>query len=295
MDGFLQSMAHQARASAHTVASYSRDLRDFGFFMQNYLGAPLNASALAALKERDIRAWLAARLNRGMVATSNARALSALRSYVRYMHREHGTANTAILQVSSPKLPKALPRAPSEEQAASALAAMGDDDITPWIAARNHALAALLYGAGLRISEALSLQADAVSGDSIRILGKGGKERIVPLLAVVRSALQDYMEASPYHDIKADMPLFVGVHGKRLQPAVFQRLVQQIRRSYGLPESLTPHALRHGFATHLLGRGADIRDIAELLGHASLSTTQRYTKVDTQRLLKAYKSAHPRA
>ena len=178
-----------------------------------------------------------------------------------------------------------------------ALDALGDDDeaMAPWLAARNHALAMLLYGCGLRISEALSLRVRDVQGSAVRVLGKGKKERVVPLLTVVREAIAAYLEASPYHGGDGEKPLFLGARGKVLQPAIFQRLVRDLRRALGLPESVTPHALRHAFATHLLGRGVDIRDIQELLGHASLNTTQRYTKVDTARLLSAYKDAHPRA
>ncbi len=294
---FLDDLRAVRGASEHSTAAYGRDLRDFYAFMQLHRGEPLTASKVADLKERDVRAWLAARMQRGLVASSNARALSALRSYVRYLHRVHGIENAAILQVASPKIPKALPKAPSEDQAMSALSALEEEEGTaaPWVAARNHALAMLLYGCGLRIAEALALAPGDIAGDSIRILGKGGKERIVPLLAVVRRALHDYLALSPYHPHNNALPLFVGVRGGALQPAIFQRLLQTMRRSYGLPESLTPHALRHGFATHLLSRGADLRDIQELLGHASLSTTQRYTKVDQARLLKAYQSAHPRA
>lgn len=296
LDGFLEEMAHNRRASSHTCASYARDLRDFAMFMQEYLGEPISAHHIPSLKERDVRAWLAARLKRGMVASSNARALSALRSYVRYLHRNHGIENAAILQVASPKRAATLPKAPSESQASAALEALSDSEHhAPWIVARNHALAMVLYGCGLRISEALSLRAGDANADSIRIIGKGGKERVVPMLAVVQKSLKDYLSQSRYHGNDAGAPLFVGERGKPLQPAIFQRLVQQIRREYGLPESLTPHALRHAFATHLLSRGVDIRDIAELLGHASLSTTQLYTKIDTQRLLSAYKNAHPRA
>lgn len=294
---FLEELAHTRQASAHTQSSYARDLRSFTLFMTEYLGEEITLSSLAALKERDVRAWLAARMNRGLVAASNARALSALRSYIRYLARHHDFENAAILQVSSPKRTPPLPKAPSESQTMQALDALSDEDeaMAPWIAARNHALAMLLYGCGLRISEALSLTARDIQGDSLRILGKGKKERVVPLLSVVREALNQYVEASPYHTAADASPLFVGARGKALQPAIFQRLIRDMRRELGLPESVTPHALRHAFATHLLGRGVDIRDIQELLGHASLNTTQRYTKVDTTRLLAAYKNAHPRA
>jgi integrase/recombinase XerC len=203
--------------------------------------------------------------------------------------------------VPTPKLDQPLPKAPNLAPARATLDGLEAGDTKPWLGARNHALAMLLYGCGLRIREALALTLGDIRSDtdSLRVLGKGKKERQVPLLPVIRQAIQDYLAQSPYHEASfhraAEFPLFVGKRGKKLQPAVFQRTLQHLRRSYGLPDSLTPHALRHAFATHLLSNGAELRDIQELLGHESLSTTQRYTHVDTSRLLAAYNAAHPSA
>lgn len=292
---FLEEYAHIRQASAHTLASYRRDLQDFAVFMQAHLGEALTLEVMTQIPARDLRSWQAQRVGRGMQAASNARALSALRSYARFLHRKTDIKLPEILQMKSPKLPQFLPKAPSEEQAETALHAIKDQDQPEWINLRNEALAMLLYGAGLRISEALGLQVQDIARDHLRILGKGNKERQVPLLPIVKAQLQAYLAASPYHGLESQAPLFMGLRGKPLQPAVFQRVLRDIRRMVGLPETVTPHALRHGFATHLLSRGADIRDIQELLGHASLSTTQRYTKVDVARLLSAYQLAHPGA
>jgi integrase/recombinase XerC len=288
-------LAGVRRASAHTLTSYTHDLTDFFGFLTQYRGENIALKTLPSLHEREVRAWLAARHARGMKAASNARAVSSLRNFCKFLHRHVGLEVKAALQVATPKLSKPLPKAPSEAQAQVALEALSEHEAAPWVAARNHALAMLLYGCGLRISEALNLTLGDVQGDTLRILGKGKKERLVPLLAVVKQAIDAYVAQCPHHRAWLGDLLFFGVQGKPLQPAIFQHVMQQLRRDYGLPESLTPHALRHAFATHLLSAGADLRDIQELLGHTSLSTTQRYTKVDTARLLEAYKNAHPRA
>jgi integrase/recombinase XerC len=246
-----------------------------------------------------VRSWLAYRVQRGFAKSSNARALSAVRTFFKYLNHHAGIRNLAAQQVPTPKRDKPLPKAPDERQARAALDGLEDDGNVPWIAARDHALAMLLYGCGLRISEALALKLGdiAPSVGGIRVLGKGKKERQVPMLPVIEQALRAYLDQSPYHEDAfhrpPDFPLFVGLRGRKLQPAVFQRTLQRLRRRYGLPESLTPHALRHAFATHLLSNGAELRDIQELLGHESLSTTQRYTHVDATRLLAAYNAAHP--
>ncbi|MEJ0010916.1 MAG: tyrosine recombinase XerC [Alphaproteobacteria bacterium] len=291
----MKELVQVRRASSNSVTAYTHDVSGFLAFLNLHTASAVDAAALKAVAERDFTAWLAYRLQRGYAKSSNARALSAVRTFFRFLAREAGIENPAALQVSGPKLPKPLPRAPSESQTEAAIAGLGDADKEGWIAARDAGIAALLYGAGLRISEALNLTVGDLQGESLRILGKGGKERVVPLLSVVKQSLHDYLARSPYHDGAAGQPLFLGLRGKKLQPAVFQRTVQALRRRIGLPESLTPHALRHAFATHLLAHGAELRDIQELLGHASLSTTQRYTHVDAARLLDAYSAAHPRA
>ena len=285
------------RASSHSVAAYIHDVSGFLAFLYQHQGSQVNLIMLAAVEERDIRAWLAYRVGRGYAKTSNARALSAVRTFFRHLNDHTSVRNLAALQTATPKRDKPLPRAPDESQARAVLAGFEDADQPAWICARNHAVTLLLYGCGLRISEALSLTISDVAPDNgcIRILGKGKKERQVPLLALVHTAIDAYLAQSPHHTrATAETRLFVGLRGKPLQAAIFSRTLQRIRRELGLPESLTPHALRHGFATHLLSRGAELRDIQELLGHVSLSTTQRYTHVDTKRLMSAYNAAHPR-
>ncbi len=296
--GWLKELAAVRRASTHSCAAYLHDVSGFLAFLFQHHGKALSLQELGAIEERDIRAWLAYRAGRGYAKSSNARALSAVRTFFRHLNTHAGIRNLAALQTATPKLDKPLPKAPSEKQAAAALDAMADQERLPWIAARDHAISMLLYGSGLRISEALNLTiADIRSSEgTLRILGKGNKERQVPLLTLVRNAIDEYLTQSPHHwHQEGSFPLFVGLRGKKLQAAIFSRTLQRIRREMGLPETLTPHALRHGFATHLLSRGAELRDIQELLGHVSLSTTQRYTHVDTARLMQAYSDAHPSA
>lgn len=298
--GWLKEMAAVRRASTHSVQAYLHDVSGFIAFLHQHQGHSITLDRLAVLEERDIRSWLAYRVGRGYAKSSNARALSAVRTFFKHLNQHAGIRNLAALQVPTPKRDKPLPKAPNIAQTRAAMEGM-EDHAEPWIGARNHALAMLLYGCGLRISEALNLTLGDIApeSESLRILGKGRKERQVPLLPVVRQAMHDYLAQSPYHEVAfhrpPSFPLFVGQRGRKLQPAVFQRSIQQLRRAYGLPESLTPHALRHAFATHLLSNGADLRDIQELLGHESMSTTQRYTHVDTARLMEAYNAAHPSA
>lgn len=295
---WLRELATVRRASSHSITAYVHDVSGFLAFLNQHTGTSVGLPQLEKLEERDVRSWIAYRAGRGYAKSSNARALSAVRTFFRHLNRHAGLNNVAVLQVAGPKLNKPLPKAPNEAQASAALEGLERADRLAWLAARDHAMATLLYGCGLRISEALALTLGDVlqAQGNLRVLGKGGKERVVPLLSVVEKALKEYLARSPFH-ARADAhhPLFVGARGKPLQPAVFQRAVQSLRRQLGLPESLTPHALRHAFATHLLSRGAELRDIQELLGHSSLSTTQRYTHVDAARLLTAYGAAHPRA
>ena len=296
--GWLKEMMTVRRASAHSSTAYLHDVSGFFAFLFQHLGKAPTLEDLGLLEERDIRAWLAYRVSRGYAKSSNARALSAVRTFFRHLNDHAGIRNLAALQTPSPKLDKPLPKAPTIEQARAALAAFADQERPKWISARDHAIAMLLYGCGLRISEALSLtMADIAAAEtSLRIKGKGRKERQVPMLSIVRKAIDEYVNQSPHHwHHGSTYPLFIGLRGKKLQAAIFSRTVQRIRREMGLPENLTPHALRHGFATHLLSQGAELRDIQELLGHVSLSTTQRYTHVDTTRLMDAYSAAHPKA
>ncbi len=293
---WLREMAGVRRASAHSVAAYMHDVSGFLAFLYQHQARSLGLADLESIEERDIRAWLAYRAQKGYAKSSNARALSAVRTFFKHLNTHAGIRNLAALQTATPKRDKPLPKAPSEAQARAALEGMSDRDRPAWILARDHAMALLLYGCGLRISEAIGLTIGDImhSHGSLRILGKGNKERQVPLLTLVKKALDTYLEQSPHHWREGEnYPLFVGLRGKKMHAAIFTRCLQQLRREMGLPESLTPHALRHGFATHLLAHGAELRDIQELLGHVSLSTTQRYTHVDSARLMEAYNAAHP--
>lgn len=282
------------RASPHTVVSYQNDLGHFITFLSGHLGGRVGINALSALEARDIRAWLAARSGE-FEATSTARALSTVKSFFRYLEKQGKIKNAAIFHIRSPKLKKSLPKALGEEQAQAALDTIGTQHGEEWVNKRDLALLVLIYGCGLRISEALSLRhKDIPTGDSLTITGKGNKQRMVPVLPVIKEAIGDYLSHCPYA-FTPTSPLFLGKRGKALDPAIFQLQLRKLRVSLNLPESATPHAFRHSFATHLLSGGGDLRSIQELLGHASLSTTQRYTHVDRERLLTAYKNAHPRA
>ena len=286
----------ERRASAHTVEAYLTDLGGFLAFLTVHLGKPPGLDDLEALTAADLRAWLARRTSGGLARTSTARALSAVRGFFRHLERRGIASNAAIATVRSPKLPRQVPRPLSTDQSTDLLALADDDALPRWVAARDLALFMLLYGGGLRIGEALALDVATVkgAGDTLRITGKGNKQRMVPLLPRVREALDAYLADRP-DGAPAASPLFVGVQGKRLNPGVAQKRFRELRLLAGLPDNATPHALRHSFATHLLGSGADLRTIQELLGHASLSTTQRYTDVDAESLLSVYRSAHPRA
>lgn len=294
---WLTELADVRRASAHSVSAYTNDVSGFLAFMHKHQGGMINLDHLQVVGEKELRSWMAYRAAEKRYAkSSNARAMSAVRTFFRYLNQQGSIKNLAALNAPIPKLDKPLPKAPNEAQAGAALEALDTADKAEWVGARDHALAMLLYGCGLRISEALDLTVNDVryAKGHLRIKGKGGKHRQVPLLSVIQRAIDSYRTLCPYKQDGKD-PLFVGVRGKKLQPAIFQRTLITLRRQMGLPESLTPHALRHAFATHLLSRGAELRDIQELLGHSSLSTTQRYTHVDVTRLLDAYSAAHPSA
>jgi integrase/recombinase XerC len=292
-------LAHEKRKAPASVKAYQIDLASFLTFLALHRGEPPDLKGLLALRASDFRAWLAARHQRGLARTSTARALAAVRSFYRFLDRHHGRHNPALAALRTPRLPRRLPRPLSSGQAAELVETAPALAKSDWLAKRDVALLLLLYGAGLRIGEALSLSRGVLSRtpDVLRTLvvtGKGGKQRLVPVLPVIGEALADYVAACPFSLAPGD-PLFVGVRGKRLQDGVVRRQVRDLRRLLGLPESATPHALRHSFATHLLAGGADLRTIQELLGHASLSTTQGYTGVEGERLMTMYDRAHPRA
>jgi integrase/recombinase XerC len=287
-------LAHERRLSRHTVIAYSGDVAGFCRFLAQHLGGPASLNDLTQLRPADLRSWLAWRANQDLARTSTARAIAAVRSLCRFLDRRGLAHVAAVGLIRSPRLPRALPKPLSEGDALDAIdrvAALSDE---PWVAARDVALLSLLYGAGLRISEALALnRGDAPQGTTLVVTGKGQKQRVVPILPAVREAIAAYLATCPLPLAPTD-PLFVGLRGRRLNPGVVQRQVRRLRAALGLPESATPHALRHSFATHLLAGGGDLRTIQELLGHASLSTTQRYTDVDAARLIAIHAAAHPR-
>jgi len=288
-------LASERRFSSHTVNNYMRDLGGFIMFLADHLAEPPLPRHLKALLVPDFRSFLAARRMDGLSSRSLARTLSALRSFFKYLDRVEGISNAAIANVRSPKIGHAIPRPLNVSDAKGLLNRVGDWASEDWIAARDVAVVTLLYGCGLRISEALGLNiADAPNGDSMTVRGKRDKERIVPVLPIVRDAIDDYRCLCPFAE-SSDRPLFLGVRGARLSAGAIQKVVRLTRISMGLPENATPHALRHSFATHLLSAGGDLRTIQELLGHADLSTTQHYTDVDTDALMRVYEKAHPRA
>jgi integrase/recombinase XerC len=294
---WLANLARERRLSPLTVEAYERDTRQFLQFMTGHCGGAPGIADVAALKPVDLRAFLAARRHDGAGARTLGRGLAGVRSFLRHLEKQ-GLANSAGARATrSPRQPKSLPKPLTATDARMVASSAGQLAEEPWIAARNAAVLSLLYGCGLRISEALGLAGNALSSRAetvLRVTGKGNKTRLVPVLPMVLDAVAEYRRLCPYH-LSPDMPLFRGAKGGALQPAIIQREMQKLRGALGLPDTATPHALRHSFATHLLGRGGDLRAIQELLGHASLSTTQIYTGVDTDRLLDIYDKAHPRA
>ena len=290
-----QWLKSERRTAQRTTESYGRDVRAFTRFLTEHLGGPAGLSDLANLKPADFRSYLAKRRSEGLSNASLARAMSAIRSLFKFLERTDRVHNPAVGAVRTPKRPHGVPKPLSVTQATDSVRDVAQLQEESWLGKRDAAVLILLYGCGLRISEALSLnQRDRPSGDMLVITGKGGKERMVPVLRVVRDAIDDYIDSCPF-ELGDDDPLFVGKRGRRLDPGIIQRQVRRLRGLLGLPETATPHALRHSFATHLLSDGGDLRTIQELLGHASLSTTQRYTEVDADHLLEVYDRAHPSA
>lgn len=288
-------LASERRASVHTLDAYQRDLAAFLSFMSEHLGFAPGLGDLEALGVADFRSWLARRAAERLSRASTARAMSTVRGFFRFLEKNGVLHNPALAAVRSPKIPHSVPRALEPADALDALETVGDFTDTPWIAKRDTAVLMLLYGCGLRIGEALALNRnEAPEGETMVVTGKGDKQRMVPVLAVVREAVENYLAACPYR-LEGDGPLFLGARGKRLNPSIIQAQMRKVRIILGLPETATPHALRHSFATHLLAGGGDLRTIQELLGHASLSTTQRYTEVDSARLMAVYRATHPRA
>ena len=287
-------LAHDRRRSAHTVRAYVGTAHRLIEFLGEYRGEAIEAPALIGLNAADLRAFLAARRNSGLGAASAARELSGVRAFLIYAAEQLGSVPN-VPRTRAPRRPKTLPRPAAPNEAVALAEDAGAFASEPWIGARDLAILLLLYGSGLRISEALSLTGrDLPMGEVIRVTGKRAKMRVVPVVQAVREAIGDYVRQCPY-PISGDTPLFLGARGGPLSADLVRRAVRAARVRLGLPDTLTPHALRHSFATHLLARGADLRSLQELLGHASLSSTQIYTKVDAAHLLDVYRHAHPRA
>jgi integrase/recombinase XerC len=290
----------ERRMSAKTLDAYRRDVGQFLDFLSDHLGGAPTLNQLAKLSPQDVRAFMAARRARGIGSRSLMRGLAGARSFARFLERNGKGKVAALAAVRAPKVAKTLPKPLSVVSARqiSDVALRAGEQREPWIVARDAAVLALLYGSGLRISEALSLRRRDVpapgAGDTLTVIGKGSKQRMVPVLQQVLLSIADYVALCPL-PLSIDGPLFVGARGGALSPRVVQLTMARLRGALGLPATATPHALRHSFASHLLARGGDLRAIQELLGHASLSTTQIYTAVDSERLLEAYRSAHPRA
>jgi len=287
------------RVSEHTHLAYTEDVHASLTFFHEYLGeGELKLTHWKQLDLSALRAWLAHRQKRSFSASSTARAIASFRSFSRFLQSAHDIENTAIAHLRAPRINKPLPRSLSVEDSLDAVKQIESLHPETWVGLRDWALLSLIYGCGLRISEALNITLGDVTHakDALRITGKGNKERLAPLLPDVMDALHAYKDACPHlkTEIEPHTPFFRGLRGGKLQAAVFQKQIRNLRRYLGLPESVTPHAFRHSFATHLLAEGADLRSIQELLGHASLAATQRYTQVDAARLMQAYQDAHPK-
>ena len=298
-EDWRQWLVHERRISVHTLNAYTHDLRKFLQFLPDHLGFSPGIDDLGSLKMQDFRSYLAFRQTCSLARSSTARAMSTLRSFFKFLEHRGLAENAAIVVVKTARPPRSLPKAMDEFSALEVVNVIGNLQKEPWLGKRDKAVILLLYGCGLRIGEALGLDLRQALGldnnlNSIRVTGKGDKQRLVPVLPVVVSAIEDYIKSCPF-DLTNDGPLFVGKRGKRLTARVIQRQMGVLRTKLGLLDTATPHALRHSFATHLLANGGDLRTIQELLGHSSLSTTQRYTEVDVVQLKSVYDKAHPRA
>ncbi len=290
---WLAALAHERRASPHTLRAYGDDVARFIGFQAGHTGGAMTERALAKLTPADIRAFITSRRSEGLGAGGVQRALAAVRSFYKFLAKEGVLENAAARSIRTPRVRRRLPRPLSVEDAARAIEEAGEHKVE-WLGARDVALLTLLYGAGLRISEALGLKrGDVPLGTTLTVIGKGLKERSVPVLALVAAALADYAAQIPFSGAPAT-PLFLSRRGLAMSPREAQALMQKLRGRLGLPERATPHAMRHSFATHILQGGGDLRSVQELLGHASLSTTQIYTAIETTQLLETYSKAHPR-
>lgn len=284
---WFDALRYERRLSPHSLRAYETDFRQFLQFMAAHKAETLTLATLADLEIRDFRSWLASRTDRGVKSQSRARQVSTLRHFFKWCDKAGHFHNAAISVLTTPKVPHKEPRPMVETDVFALLAALPAET---WVDARDKALLMLLYGSGLRIAEALGLKRNAINGSTVIVTGKGGKQREVPLLPLSREALATYLTHCPY----TDEWLFLGERGGILNQGMAQKRVRTLRAELGLPETVTPHALRHSYATHLLGNGLNLREVQHLLGHASLSTTQRYTEVDYKKMMAEFKTTHPR-
>ncbi len=292
---FLTHIRHQKRFSDHSISAYQIDLLAFMEFIAQHKAQLVNLQLLGELGMSDFRAWLSYRLNKNYAKSSTARALAAVRSFYRYCERIGLVSNKALKTLKTPKLKQSVPKAIDADKTLAVMDNIANFAEESWVNHRNLAIFLLLYGCGLRLSEALNLQLSQIKSQKILyIIGKGQKQRIVPILPIVENAVMEYVKSCPFA-IEPEGILFYGVKGKKLSPRLVQLAMEQMRHQCGLEDTATPHALRHSFATHLLANGGDLRSVQELLGHSSLSTTMRYTKVDLDSLMRTYAKAHPRA
>ena len=291
INNWLLWLKAECMYSPHTTDAYARDLSSFFRFWNNYLGKEPNIDDLQNIDVRTFRAYLSHQNSRNLTKTTLARELSALKSFFKYLNKKHIIENTSVTILSSPKKDKILPKSLDVDQTLNLLESIKDFTKKDWQGLRDVAILTIIYGCGLRISEALALNiGDINHNDFLKIRGKGNKERYVPILPVIKTKIDAYLTACPYNQKQGDA-LFLGARGERISPRIVQRTLEKARNTLNLPDNITPHALRHSFATHLLAKGTNLRYIQELLGHASLSTTQRYTNVDTQHLIEEYKKA----
>ncbi len=290
---WLGEMKSVRRLASNSIDAYKRDINQFIAFIAKHHQCVVDLKILQDLKPADFRSFLAYRRNQDVSSRSLARTLSALKSFFIYLESQNIIKNESLSIIRSPKIGKSLPKALSVDEAKGAISIVNELEEIPWVSARDIAVLSLCYGAGLRISEALALSKSDIETNAMRIIGKGNKMRLVPLMQPIEKAIKTYLKLCPF-PLNTQQPMFRGVKGGVLSARLIQRRVVQLRAALGLPPSATPHALRHSFATHLLSKGGDLRTIQELLGHASLSTTQIYTKVDSEQLLQSYQKAHPR-
>lgn len=291
-----ENYAHNLKKlSNSTICSYNRDLKFFISFLEDYQNSKISINKLEKINGKDLRAWLANEIKLGTSSTSLRRYLSSVKEFYKWLNEKEGIKNNSIFNVKMPKKEKKLPRPIDEKDILEIISLTAKNNKLPWIAARNASVFSLLYGCGLRISEALNLKKqDFPFGGTLKVLGKGNKERILPVIPFVEDCTKKYIDLCPFKKNKNDF-LFLGVKGNQLNARIIQKEISNCRKQLGLPESATPHALRHSYATHLLSAGGDLRTIQELLGHSSLSSTQIYTDVDPKRLLKVFKETHPKA